>query len=256
MILTVDVGNSNIVLAVFSGEKVFKKWRIVTDKTTSKEEYETVLVQLMRFNDCNKNIIDGIVYGSVVPEVDDNLLNALKFLNKKIINVGDKNTKLNLKVRKEIKDELIGQDIVVNIIAGKKKFKENFIIIDMGTATTFDVALTDGEYAGSVIAPGAKLGSNALHTFCSQLPEVEIKKPEKVLGTNTEVLMQSGLYYGYIGLIKEIVEQIKREYKNINFKIYITGGLSVVFIHDLKFVDGFCPNLTSEGLNEVWYINK
>lgn len=256
MILTVDVGNSNIVLTIFSGEKVFKKWRIITDKTAPKEEYETIFMQLMKFNDFDTGNIEGIVYGSVVPEVDNSLLGALKFLNKRIINVGDKNTKLNLKVRKEIEGELIGQDIIVNIIAGKKKFKENFIIIDMGTATTFDVALADGEYAGSVIAPGAKLGGTALHTFCSQLPEVEIKKPEKVLGSNTEVLMQSGLYYGYIGLIKEIVEQIKREYKHVNFKIYITGGLSVVFIHDLKFVDGFCPNLTCEGLNEVWYINQ
>lgn len=255
MILTVDIGNSNIVLTVFSGELVFKKWRILTNKSGSKEEYEIIIKQLMKSSEFDYNSIEGITFSSVVPEIDDSFSGALKFLNKKILKVSDDGVKLNLKWRKEIEEE-IGQDILMNIIAGKKRFKENFIVIDMGTATTFDIALKNGEYVGSIIAPGAKLGSAMLHKFCSQLPEVEIKKPHSVIGTNTKVLMQSGLYYGYIGTIKEIVQQIKNEYKYVNFKICITGGLSVVFVHDLKFIDEYCPDLTAEGLNEVWYLNN
>ena len=248
MILTVDIGNLNIVLTVFNRENVFKKWRILTNKSGSKEEYEIIIKQLMKADEFDCNNIDGIAFSSVVPEIDGGFLEALKFLNKKVLKVGDSATRLDLSWRKEI-EETIGQDILMNIVAGKKRFKENFIVIDMGTATTFDVALKDGEYVGSVIAPGAKLGSAMLHKFCSQLPEVEIKKPHKVLGTDTKVLMQSGLYYGYIGTIKEIVQQIKNEYKDVNFKICITGGLSVVFVHDLKFIDGYFPDLTAEGLN-------
>lgn len=254
MILTVDIGNSNVVLTVFSGENVFKKWRILTNKIGSKEEYEVIIRQLMKVDEFDYNIIDGIVFSSVVPEVNNSCLGALKFINKKIIKIGDDNIKTGVKYSKEFKD--VGYDILMNIVAAKKRFKENFIVIDMGTATTFDVAAKDGEYIGSVIAPGANLGSAMLHKFCSQLPEVEIKKPHKVLGINTKVLMQSGLYYGYIGTIKEIVHQIKNEYKDINFKICITGGLSIIFVHDLKFIDGYFPDLTAEGLNEVWYINK
>ncbi|MDD2840292.1 MAG: type III pantothenate kinase [Rickettsiales bacterium] len=255
MILTVDIGNSNIVLTIFSGEHVFKKWRILTNKSGSKEEYEIIIKQLMKVDEFDYNIIEGIAFSSVVPEIDNDFLEALKFLNKKILKVGDNNVKLNVEYKKEFEDE-IGQDILMNIIAGKKRLKENFIVIDMGTATTFDVAVKDGEYVGSVIAPGAKLGSAMLHKFCSQLPEIEIKKPHKILGLNTKVLIQSGLYYGYIGTIKEIVQQIKNEYKDINFKICITGGLSVVFVHDLKFIDEYCPDLTAEGLNEFWYLNN
>ena len=126
----------------------------------------------------------------------------------------------------------------------------------MGTATNFSIVGKNGEYYGTIIAPGANLSAAALYNNCSLLPEVEIKKPKQLIGNNTKNLMQSGLFYGYIGIIKEIIGKIKEEYKNTKFKICITGGLSVVFVHDLKFIDDYLPDLTAEGLNEVWYLNN
>lgn len=255
MILTIDVGNSNIVLTIFDAENVVKKWKIVTDRETTKEEYELIIKQIMASNDFDYKKIDGIVYSSVVPEIDKSLLSGIKFIKAKIIKIKDQTTKLNLKFKENIKDK-IGEDILMNLVAAKKKYKENFIAIDMGTATTFSIATKNGEYQGTIIAPGANLSAMALHNHCSLLPEVEIKKPKDFIGNTTKDLMQSGLFYGYIGMIKEIIAKIKEEYKNTKFKICITGGLSVVFVHDLKFIDDYFPYLTAEGLNEVWYLNN
>lgn len=255
MILTIDVGNSNIVLTIFDAENVVKKWKIVTDRETTKEEYELIIKQIMASNDFDYKKIDGIVYSSVVPEIDKSLLSGIKFIKAKIIKIKDKTTKLDLKFKKDIKDRP-GEDILMNVVSAKTRYKENFITIDMGTATTFSIVGKGGEYQATIIAPGANLSAMALHNHCSLLPEVEIKKPKNFISNTTKDLMQSGLFYGYIGMIKEIVAKIKEEYKDTKFKICITGGLSVIFVHDLKFIDDYFPNLTAEGLNEVWYLNN
>lgn len=255
MILTIDVGNSNIVLTIFDVENVVKKWKIVTDRETTKEEYELIIKQIMASNDFDYKKIDGIVYSSVVPEIDKSLLSGIKFIKAKIIKIKDKTIKLNLKFRENVEDK-IGEDILMNLVAAKKRYKENFIAIDMGTATTFSIVGKGGEYQGTIIAPGANLSAKGLSEHCSLLPEIEIKKPKNFIGNTTKDLMQSGLFYGYIGMIKEIVAKIKEEYKNTKFKICITGGLSIVFVHDLKFIDDYFPHLTAEGLNEVWYLNN
>ena len=255
MILTVDVGNSNITMGIFDDENIVKKWRIITNKTLGKGEYELIIKQLMISNDFDYKKIDGIVYSSVVPEIDKNFLSAIKFIKAKVLKIDEKTTKLNLKFRKNIKDK-VGQDILMDVVAARKKYDENFIIIDMGTATTFSIVGNDGEYEGTIIAPGANLSAMALHKYCSLLPEVEIKKPQELIGNTTKDLVQTGLFYGYIGIIREIVSKIQEQYKDTKFKICITGGLSVVFVHDLKFIDDYFPNLTLEGLNEVWYLNN
>lgn len=255
MILTVDIGNSNIVLALFDGDNIVKKWRLITDISKSKDEYSLVIQQLMRANDIQPKKIKGIVMSSVVPEITPIFKESLKFLNKRILTIGDKGVRTNLVIKKTIQSE-IGSDILMNIVAGKKRFKENFIIIDMGTATTFDIAVEKGIYAGSIITPGVKLSTKFMHDVCSQLPLVEIKKPNTFLGNNTVSVIQSGIYYGYIGTVKEIISQIKKSFKNIKFKVYLTGGLSPIFIQDLNFIDGIFPDITSEGLNEVWKMNS
>ena len=156
MILTVDIGNSNIVLAIFDKDKIIKKWRIITSKTKSKDEYAIVIQQLMKADEIDFTKIKGIVLSSVVPEISAIFRDSLEFLNTKILTIGDKSVKLGLKIKKGLESE-VGSDILMNIVAGKKKFKENFIIIDMGTATTFDIALKDAEYAGISLAVGDKL---------------------------------------------------------------------------------------------------
>ena len=255
MILTVDIGNSNISLAIFDNDIIVKKWKIITSKDKSSNEYSMVIKQLMKADDIDIQKINGIVLSSVVPEIIYVVADSLNFINAKMLIIGDKDVKTGLKVKEEVESE-VGSDILMNIVAGKKRFKENFIIIDMGTATTFDIALKNGEYIGSIIAPGIGLEAKALHDSCSQLPLIEIKKPKNFIGNNTKEALMSGLYYGMIGTIKEIVANIKETYNDINFKIYLTGWLSQKFIQDLDFVDGVCSDLTSEGLNEVWNLNN
>lgn len=255
MILTVDIGNSNIVFTIFKNKELFKKWRIITDKNKSKDEYSMVIKQLMKTDEISSDEIEGIVISSVVPEITTIFKEALSFLNVKILVVGDKSVKTNLDMDPNILSE-VGSDIMMNIVGGKKRFKENFVIIDMGTATTFDIALKDGYYVSSIITPGIAMFNHGLHNSCSQLPLVEVKRPDKFLGKNTSDAIKSGVYYGYIGMIKEIISNIKEEFKDINLKFYITGGLSVVFLRDLDVIDGIAPDLTCEGLQEVWYMNN
>lgn len=255
MILTVDIGNSNIVLAIFHNNKILKKWRLITSKTKSRDEYSMVIQQLMKTNDIDVKKISGIVLSSVVPEISFIFKEALKFIDARILTIGDENLKTGLKIKKTIESE-IGSDIIATMVGGKKRFKENFIIIDMGTATAFDIGVKNGEYAGSIIVPGAQIGSEGLHERCSQLPLIEIKKPAEFMGNNTLDVLKSGIYYGYVGTIKEIVLRIKDSFKDIEFKVYVTGGLSSVFVQDLDFIDGVFPDLTCEGLNEIWNLNK
>lgn len=256
MILTIDVGNSNIVLSLFNKHDIVHKWRFITDKEKKADEYTIVIQQLFKTDNVNVKDIKGIVLSSVVPEITDAIKNSLKFINKKILLIGDKSVKTNVKISKKISEEIIGGDILMNIVAGKKEFGENFIVIDMGTATTFDVALKNGEYAGSIIMPGAELAVRSLHEVTSMLPLIEIKKPKELMGKNTIELMKSGIYYGYIGAIKEIIYQIQNTFSDTKFKICLTGGLLPIYVQDLKFIDKTCPDLTSRGLNEVWYMNK
>ena len=130
MILTVDVGNSNITMGIFDDENIVKKWRIITNKTLGKGEYELIIKQLMISNDFDYKKIDGIVYSSVVPEIDKNFLSAIKFIKAKVLKIDEKTTKLNLKFRKNIKDK-VGQDILMDVVAARKKYDENFIIINI-----------------------------------------------------------------------------------------------------------------------------
>lgn len=255
MILAVDIGNSNIVLALFEGRSIIYNWRIITEKNKSADEYEIIIKQLFSVVGVDTSKIKGAVISSVVPEVNAIFKNSLNFLNVKIISLGDKNINFGVKISDKVRSN-VGQDILMNILSGKIKFKENFIIVDMGTAITFDIAVKDGEYVGSIIAPGVNLATNALHSCCSLLPLIDIKKPEKVVGKNTEDVMRSGVYYGYIGLVKEIISRIKGQFCDIDFRVYLTGGLSSVFVEDLDFIDGICPNLTIEGINAAWYLNN
>ena len=206
MILTIDIGNSNIVFSFFENDLLINSYRILTIKSKNSDFYRKKIEKILTENLININNIFGVVVSSVVPNITTFFLEGLKFLNKKILFLGDKNVKTKLIIRKNLTRK-IGTDIIANIVAGKKLFKENFIIIDMGTATTFDVALKKGEYVGSVIIPGLKLCSNSLHKKINHLPDINVKKPIIFMGNTTEESMNYGIYYGYIGMINEIVFQ-------------------------------------------------
>lgn len=255
MLLAVDLGNSTICLSTFSGNEIKNSWKIITIKDKDTEYYSSVIQELMRLDNFDTNKITDVIMCSVVPELTEAIKEALSFLNQKIIIVGEDGVKTNIKISKDIKDK-VGTDIIADIAAGKKLYKENFIVIDMGTAVTVNVVLKGGEYVGSAFLAGSQLSVKTLSEACSQLPLVEVKKPNTFIGSTTEDAIKTGTYYGYLGAIKEIVNNIKEIHNNVDFKVILTGGKCHVFLYDLQFVDVVVPELTLQGLYEIWKLNK
>ncbi len=245
MLLAIDIGNTNTVLGLFSGEKLIHKFRIETNSNKSSDDYAVDMVELFLNNkiDCLK--ITSAVLASVVPNLTGIIEKAVaKFYNGEILTVG-KNLKLNVEVAIKNKSE-VGFDRLINAIAGYKKLGGNLIIVDFGTATTFDVVGENGEYLGGVIAPGINLSIKALHDMTAQLPKIQVKAQKNVIGKSTFEAMNSGIYFGYISLVEGLVSRIKAEYGK-EMKTIITGGLGSLFNNAIAN-DGIFPDLTLEGL--------
>jgi type III pantothenate kinase len=245
MFLAIDIGNTNIVLGLFSSDKLVHKFRIETNSNKSADDYAIDVVELFLNSkiDCLK--ITSVTIASVVPNLTGVIEKAVaKFYNGEILVVG-KNLKLNVEVAIKNKSE-VGADRLINAIAGYKKFGGDLIIIDFGTATTFDVVGENGEYLGGVIAPGINLSIKALHDMTAQLPKIQVKAQKNVIGKSTFEAMNSGIYFGYISLVEGLVKRIKAEYGK-EMKTIITGGLGSLFNSAIAH-DHICPDLTLEGL--------
>jgi len=246
MLLAIDIGNTNIVLGLFLGEKLIHKFRLETSVQKSDEDYAIDIVELFLNNkiDCLK--IASVIIVSVVPSLTNIIEKAVrKFYNGDALVVG-KNLKLNIEINIKNKQE-VGFDRLINAIAGYKKFGGNLIIIDFGTATTFDVVGKNGEYLGGVIAPGVNLSIKALHEMTAQLPKIQVKSQKNVIGKSTVEAMNSGIYFGYISLAEGLVAKIRAEC-NQEMRVIVTGGLSSLFGSALTSEEFIKPNLTLEGL--------
>lgn len=255
MILTVDIGNSNVVLAFFEGEDIVYNCRLITRKDEeNSSKYEQEIKEFFKNNNIKNSDIEGVVLSSVVPEITDIVKESLAFLGVEILLIGDEDVKLGITFQID-NPKQSGSDILMNIIAGKKLFGKNFIVVDMGTATTFDIAGKNGDFIGAVIAPGVRLSCKALSDGCSKLPECVIGLPKIAIGKNTRDAMNAGIYFGHIGVIREITDRIKAEYGH-DMKICLTGGMSYKFGQNMDFVDVIDPNLTLKGLRLVWDMNK
>jgi len=254
MLLTVDIGNTSVGLGIFNKDKVMHKWRLLNEKKRTIKQYETGIKKLFKAYKINESDIEGIILASVVPSLTSILQQALKFLKKKIIFIGNPDTKLDIKLKPSIKRRIVGHDILMNVVAGKNRFKNNFIVIDMGTATTFDVVDKKGIYIGSVIAPGVGLTCKALTDCCAQLPKFSAKPIKKIINNNTLNCMIAGIYFGYIGLLKEITKEIQKQHGKMT--VCLTGGTSKHFVKKLDFVDTNAPYLTAEGLKLTWELNQ
>lgn len=255
MLLTFDIGNSNIVIGLFKGKKLLHKWRLASDNKKSADDYAVDIIELC-LNckiDCLK--IQGVIIASVVPTLSNIIHEAVKkftseTITGKILTIG-KNVNLDIDIAIQNKEE-VGQDRLINAIGGFKKFGGNLIIIDFGTATTFDLVGQNGQYLGGVIAPGINLSLKALHDMTAQLPKINIKAQENVIGKNTVEAMNSGVYFGYIALVEGIVTKMEKEYGIKTTKI-ITGGLGELFKDALEIeIKSYEPNLTIEGLRDIW----
>lgn len=254
MLLAIDCGNTNTVFSIWDGEHFLATWRTATDWQRTADQYYVWLSTLMEFQKIEANITDMIV-SSTVPRVVFNLrVLADRYFNTRPIVVGKPDCLLPIDVRVDV-GTAVGPDRLVNTVAGYDRHGGNLIVVDFGTATTFDVVAADGAYVGGVIAPGVNLSLEALHQAAAALPHVDISKPQKVIGTNTVACMQSGVFWGYIGLVREICDRIKGE-RDREMKVISTGGLAPLFQQSVELFDAFEDDLTMHGLTVIHKHNK
>ena len=272
MLLAIDVGNSNTVLGLYRANgsepmaaepsspryapELVAHWRITTPETRTKDEFGMLLRNLFDLGGLAISDVTGIVISSVVPPLDSTLRNVCEHFFKIRPVFIEPGVKTGLPVLTDNPAE-VGADRIVNCVAAYERFKAACIIVDMGTATTFDVVSPKGEYLGGAIAPGLGISADALFTRAARLPRVDVKKPAKVIGTNTTDHMQIGLYYGYIGLVDGILERmIERMIADHgpDTKIYTiaTGGLAKLIASGSKYIGVVDENLTLTGLRLVY----
>lgn len=255
MLLVIDVGNTNSVFAVYNVEDIVGSWRLATESKRTSDEYALSLKHLMADKNIKFTDIKNIIIACVVPESLFAFRRlARDYFKVELMVVGENSVSIPIKVKLERPEE-VGADRLVNAVAVSDKYPGSKIVIDFGTATTFDVVNDKGEYLGGVIAPGVDLSLHALHAAAAKLPKVAVGKPEKVIGKNTIQAMRSGAYWGYIGLVEGIVEKIKSEYGK-KMTVVATGGLSPLFGKATKVIDHLEPDLTIEGLKQIFEINK
>lgn len=255
LLLAIDVGNTNIVFAIFNGENIIRTWRIATDAKRTSDEYGIIIKGLLDNSGLNINQIVDVIISSVVPQT----MFAVKgfcreYIGKKPLVVGEKKVKIGMKVDTDRPSE-VGADRLVNAVAAYKLCKTAAIVIDFGTATTFDVINSKGDYIGGLIAPGINLSLDALHRAAAKLPEIAVEKPDNVIGRTTISAMQSGIYFGYLGLIEGIVAKIKKEYGK-KMTVIATGGLAPLFASGTSEINILEPDLTINGLHYIYRINN
>ena len=254
MLLAIDCGNTNTVFAIWDDEKFIANWRIATSHMRTADQYYVWLKTLMNLDSID-NEIDKMVISSTVPRVVFNLrVLADKYFGTRPLVVGRSDCQLPIAVRVD-SGTAVGPDRLVNSVAGHNLFGGDLIIVDFGTATTFDVVDSDGAYIGGSIAPGVNLSLEALHQAAAALPHVDISKPHSVIGTNTVACMQSGVFWGYVGLVREICDRIKAEHA-LPMKVISTGGLAPLFQQSVHLVDAFEDELTMHGLTVIHQFNK
>jgi len=254
MLLAIDVGNTNIVLGLFKEDVLVKDFRIGTKKDRTADEYGILFKTLFLVEKIDESAINDIIISSVVPPMQ-NMLNelSLKYFKKAPIFI-EPGIKTGIQILYDNPKE-VGADRIVNAVAAYTKCRRSCIVVDFGTATTFDCISEKGEYLGGVISPGMVISSEALFAKASKLPKVEFAKPPRVIGKNSVNSIQSGIFYGYVGLIDEIVGRIKKEMLTNPFVI-ATGGLSALIAPETKSIEEVDEYLTLKGLKILYDKNK
>lgn len=254
MLLAIDCGNTNTVFAVHDGTDFVAVWRTSTEHQRTADQYYVWLSTLMDFQKLDVEITEVII-SSTVPRVVFNLrVFCDRYFNCRPLVVGKPECRLPVDVRVD-EGTQVGPDRLVNTVAGYTQFGGDLIVVDFGTATTFDVVAGDGAYIGGVIAPGVNLSLEALHNAAAALPHVDVSKPDHVVGTNTVACMQSGVFWGYIGLVREICARIRTE-RGREMKVIATGGLAPLFEQGDTLFDAWVDDLTMQGLVTINSYNR
>src|ERR1700761_7595812 len=248
MLLCIDAGNTNIVFAVHDGTETRAEWRSVTETTKTADEYAVLLQQLLQLHGLGFADIDAAIIATVVPAALFDLRRLCrKYLKCEPLVVGEPDVELGIKVNAVG----AGADRLVNTIAAHERYHGALIVVDFGTATTFDIVSEEGDYEGGVIAPGANVSAEALHQAAAMLPRVAVQRTQSVIGKDTIPAMQSGLFWGYLGLIEGLIGRIKEEYGQ-PMTVIGTGGLANPFHRQTQAIDHLDPDLTIRGLVMIY----
>ena len=254
MLLAIDCGNTNTVFSIWNGTGFIATWRIASDHKRTADEYFVWLSSMMMLTKTDAQITEAII-SSTVPRVVFNLrVLCDRYFNCRPLVVGKPDCALPVAPRVD-QGTTVGPDRLVNTVAGHDLHGGDLIVVDFGTATTFDVVDHDGAYVGGVIAPGVNLSLEALHMAAAALPHIDVAKPAMAIGTNTVACMQSGVYWGYVGLVEGIVREVRREWTR-PMKVIATGGLASLFAQGTEIFHSIEDDLTMHGLVLINDFNK
>jgi type III pantothenate kinase len=254
MLLAIDCGNTNTVFSIWDGTEFVATWRTSTEWQRTADQYYVWLSTLMTMRGIEAEI-DEMIVSSTVPRVVFNLrVLGDRYFNCRPLVVGKPDCRLPVTPRVDAGTQ-VGPDRLVNTVGAWDRHGGDLVVVDFGTATTFDVVDTDGAYVGGVISPGVNLSLEALHQAAAALPHVDVSKPEKVIGTNTVACMQSGIFWGYVGLVRGICDRIRTE-RDRSMRIIGTGGLAPLFAQGDMLFDDIEEDLTMHGLTVIHRYNK
>ena len=255
MLLAIDCGNTNALFAVHDGKTWRAQWRSATETSRTADEYAVWLHQLLSMEDLNLTDIDACIISTVVPQSLFHLRNlSRRYLKCEPMIVGKSNLDIGIVVVIDNPGE-VGADRLVNAVGARTLYNEALLLVDSGTATTFDLISAKGEFLGGAIAPGMNLALQALHEAAAKLPRIAIEKTVKTIGTNTVSAMQAGIFWGYVGLIDGLVRRIKSEYDG-TLTVIGTGGISPLFSGSSETIDRFDSDLTVRGLLDIYNRNR
>ena len=260
MLLAIDVGNTNIVLGVFDGDRLAQSWRLATMRERTADEMGILVTRLFERNGLDESMIGGIILSSVVPPLTRPMEEmAERYFGRQPMTV-DPATSTGMPVR-YLPPTDVGADRVVNAVAAYAAFGREahvpVIVVDFGTATTFDAISADGEYLGGVICPGIGISADALFQRAARLPRVDVRKPPAVVGQTTVTSMQSGLFFGYVSMVDGIVTRMRAELEGGDRAVCIaTGGMADILADDTTTIQHVSPDLTLQGLRLIWERNR
>lgn len=255
MILVIDVGNTNITFGVYEEKKLVTTFRLMTKTPRTSDEYGVLITELLHKNRIDVKRIEGVITASVVPNVMHALIGAVKrYIHEHVVIVGP-GVKTGIRIVTENPRE-IGPDRIVDAVAAYEIYGGPVLVIDFGTATTYDLVTEDGCFSAGITAPGIKISAKALWEDTAKLPEIEIKKPSSILAQETISSMQAGLVFGQIGQTEYIIRRVKQESGLEQLKVVATGGLGRIIAEETDYIQTYDSTLTLEGLRIIYEKNK
>ena len=254
MLLTIDIGNTNLTLGLYEGEERGPNWRLATDHARMPDEYGLQFLGLLEHAKCGEDCLTGIVLASVVPQLTQRVVQACReYLNIEPL-VVDTGIKTGIRILYE-DPKAVGADRVADAVAVMKFYGGPACVIDFGTATTFNAVTKEGDYLGGAITVGVNLAAEALYTHAAKLPRMDLQRPPSVIGRNTVHAMQSGLLFGYVCMVEGMVARFRSELGS-DMKVVATGGLAEVVAKETDVIDVIAPWLTLDGLRIIWELNQ